>query len=152
MAPAAKRDQRIVLCPKCDGELAVGVRAQTVVCRHCNRTIDVQDHTINQYFARKTFETSGDIIVERKGTIRADVKARRVVVRGKLYGRVIARDRVELGVGATLQGDIDAPLFRMEEGAIYVGRCDVHPRLPESARDPASRPRSSNGQDPTGSG
>lgn len=131
MAAPAKRDQRSVLCPKCDGALSVGIRAQTVVCRHCNRTIDVQDYTIDQYFARKTFETSGDVVVEKKGTIRADVKARRVVVRGKLYGRVVARDRIDLGLGATLEGDIETPLFRMEEGAVYVGHCDVRPRVPE---------------------
>ncbi len=134
MAPPAKRDQRTVLCPKCDGELSVGTRAQTVVCRHCNRTIDVQDYTIDQYFARKTFETSGDVVVEKKGTIRADVKARRVVVRGKLYGRVVARDRIDLGLGAMLEGDIEAPLFRMDEGSVYVGHCDVRPRAPEPAK------------------
>lgn len=131
MAPPAKRDQRTVFCPKCDGVLAVGARAQTVVCRHCNRTIDVQDYTIDQYLARKTFETSGDVVVEKKGTIRADVKARRVTVRGKVYGRVMARDAIDLGLGATIEGDIEAPLFCMGEGAVYVGHLDVRPRPPE---------------------
>lgn len=127
MSLLPKRDQRTVCCPKCDGSLAVGTRAQTVVCRHCNRTIDVQDYTISEYFARKTFETAGDVVVERKGTIRADVKAHHVTVRGKLYGRVVARDGVELASGAHLEGDVEAPRLGMVEGASYVGHCDIRP-------------------------
>ncbi|MBI5366099.1 MAG: polymer-forming cytoskeletal protein [Planctomycetes bacterium] len=110
--------RRQIHCPLCAGPLEVGGRTQSIVCPHCNRSIDTSDHVIDYYCAKRLLETSGDVIVERGGTLRGEVKASRIIVRGKLYG--VARARVVLEIEATgeVGGEVFAPQLRIAEGAV----------------------------------
>ncbi|MBI3272421.1 MAG: polymer-forming cytoskeletal protein [Planctomycetes bacterium] len=129
--------RRKIDCPLCEGKLEIGGRTQSIVCPHCNRSIDTSDHFIDYYCAKKLLETSGDVVVDKKGTLRGEVKAGRVVVKGKLYGVVRARVAVEVLAGGRLEGEIHAPLLHVEDGGALVGGCRAGAGVPPSRAAPS---------------
>jgi cytoskeletal protein CcmA (bactofilin family) len=66
--------------------------------------------------------TLGDNAVV-KGTI--DVGS--VVVRGKITGNVVAKDKIELKAKTELFGDVRAAKLVIEEGVTFVGKTEVNP-------------------------
>lgn len=58
-----------------------------------------------------------------KGTI--DVGS--VVVRGKITGNIIAKDKIDLKAKTELFGDVRAAKLAMEEGVTFVGKTEVNP-------------------------
>ena len=58
-----------------------------------------------------------------KGTI--DVGS--VIVRGKITGNVIAKDKIDIKAKAELFGDIKAAKLVIEEGVTFVGKSEVNP-------------------------
>ena len=77
-----------------------------------------------------------------KGTI--DVGS--VVVRGKITGNVIAKDKIELKAKTELFGDVRAAKLVIEEGVTFVGKTEVNPNKvsptapPVRASEPAKAP------------
>ena len=77
-----------------------------------------------------------------KGTI--DVGS--VVVRGKITGNVIAKDKIELKAKTELFGDVRAAKLVIEEGVTFVGKTEVNPNKvspttpPARANEPAKAP------------
>ena len=57
--------------------------------------------------------------------IKADLVARSVSISGDVTGNVTAREKVELSESATVLGNIQAPRFRMAEGAIVQGKVET---------------------------
>src|SRR6266481_5233174 len=68
-----------------------------------------------------------------KGTI--DVGS--VVVRGKITGNVIAKDKIELKAKTELFGDVRAAKLVMEEGVTFVGKTEVNPNKVAPTPPPA---------------
>ena len=58
-----------------------------------------------------------------KGTI--DVGS--VIVRGKITGNIIAKDKIDLKAKTELFGDVRASKLVMEEGVTFVGKSEVNP-------------------------
>lgn len=77
-----------------------------------------------------------------KGTI--DVGS--VVVRGKITGNVIAKDKIELKAKTELFGDVRAAKLVIEEGVTFVGKTEVNPNKvsptapPVRSSEPAKGP------------
>ena len=55
----------------------------------------------------------------------ADLAAKTITVSGKVVGSVMAAGRVELKATGSIEGDVSAPTFVMEEGAILKGKVDT---------------------------
>ena len=55
----------------------------------------------------------------------ADLVAKDVTISGSVKGNVIGASKVELKSSARVEGDISAPKFVMEEGAVLAGRVDT---------------------------
>lgn len=68
-----------------------------------------------------------------KGTI--DVGS--VVVRGKITGNVIAKDKIELKAKTELFGDVRAAKLVIEEGVTFVGKTEVNPNKVSPTVPPA---------------
>jgi cytoskeletal protein CcmA (bactofilin family) len=66
--------------------------------------------------------TLGDNAVV-KGTL--DVGS--VVVRGKIAGNIVAKDKIELKAKTELFGDVRAAKLVIEEGVTFVGKTEVNP-------------------------
>ncbi len=59
------------------------------------------------------------------GRVRANVKARDVVVHGKVDGNVTGTERVELKRSAVLTGDVNTQRIVIEDGAFFKGAIDI---------------------------
>lgn len=99
----------------------------TITCRHCNKSLRVEDVTIKQYEARRAIDTVGIITVEKKGNVVADkLQCGGMVVRGKVKGTIISRGPVMVGPEAEIKGDVTAPALAVGAGAILEGNYRVN--------------------------
>lgn len=71
---------------------------------------------------------AGLLIVGKNGNIHAKIEVGSIIVEGKVYGNINAADKVELRSTAQHFGDIRASRLVVEEGVVFVGKCDVNPQ------------------------
>ena len=65
-----------------------------------------------------------------EGRIVADIRAKRITIRGKVRGNVTAKEIVEIREGGTLRGDIVTPRIAFQEGAFFTGSVEMGERTP----------------------
>ena len=73
------------------------------------------------------------------GKVKANVKARELVVFGSIQGNVEAVGRIVIMTGASIMGDVKTAGIVIEDGAYFKGAIDIlHPEVkaPESASRP----------------
>jgi cytoskeletal protein CcmA (bactofilin family) len=54
-----------------------------------------------------------------------DVHVGTAIVNGHINGNIVAGQRVELRVGAHVEGDITTPALVLEEGVVFDGNCKM---------------------------
>ena len=75
---------------------------------------------------RGTIElTNGRVTIGPHGKITADVDAREIVVRGKVSGSLLGRDRVEIGSTGEVNGDISTLRISIGEGAQIHSKVEI---------------------------
>jgi cytoskeletal protein CcmA (bactofilin family) len=72
---------------------------------------------------RGRVETDSALWVGPTGVVEADLKARSVVIAGRILGEVRASERIELLPSALVEGDLEAPQVILADGARVNGRC-----------------------------
>lgn len=72
--------------------------------------------------------TKGVLVVGEHAVIRGTVSVGTLVSSGKIHGTVAASDKVQLLKSAVQIGDVQAPLFSIEEGAYFRGLTEMGPR------------------------
>jgi cytoskeletal protein CcmA (bactofilin family) len=60
----------------------------------------------------------------------ADLVAKSVTISGNVKGNVMGNAKVELKATSNVEGDISAPTFVMEEGAVLIGKVDTGNKKP----------------------
>ena len=84
--------------------------------------------------------TNGSLTVGPNGAVKADVTAREVIVRGRIEGKTIGRDRVQLWSTGHVTGEVQTQRLAIEDGAFLRGKVET------------GRPVESKGSDSRGSG
>jgi len=69
-----------------------------------------------------------ELTIGDSASVIADLSAKAVVISGKVKGNVLGMVRVELKKTASVEGDVTAPKFLMEEGATLSGKIDTGDR------------------------
>jgi cytoskeletal protein CcmA (bactofilin family) len=69
-----------------------------------------------------------ELTIGESASVVADLSAKTVVISGKVKGNVLGMGRVELKKTASVEGDVTAPKFMMEDGASISGRIDTGDR------------------------
>jgi cytoskeletal protein CcmA (bactofilin family) len=69
--------------------------------------------------------STGTLTVGEHASIRGEIRAKSVKVRGTVEGNIFATERCELQAGCTLRGDIEAPRFVVDENATFLGSAKV---------------------------
>jgi cytoskeletal protein CcmA (bactofilin family) len=69
--------------------------------------------------------SSGTVHVGPQGDVKAEIAVGNAVVEGAVDGNITATERVELRSTARMMGDITASKLVVEEGVVFVGRCEV---------------------------
>jgi len=118
-----------VVCTHCQEVSEVAQRAMSVFCPHCRKRLIIEDYKIKTYKSVRELLTCGDIVVEKRGHVRALIKAGNLTVKGKVYGDVVALGTVDVRKSGYLKGDVEASRLRIETGAELYGfmRIGGHP-------------------------
>lgn len=66
-------------------------------------------------------KADGDLFVGEDGVVNTEVKARNIIVAGKVEGNVIAKNKLEILPTGRLYGDIKTKTIKIEEGAVFKG-------------------------------
>jgi cytoskeletal protein CcmA (bactofilin family) len=74
------------------------------------------------------------------GTIKANIKAREVIVLGSIHGNVEVTDKIEIRKDAKLTGDIRTARIHIEDGAYFKGSIDIVKPEPKAAPKPQQQP------------
>jgi cytoskeletal protein CcmA (bactofilin family) len=69
--------------------------------------------------------TNGSLTIGPNGTVKADVNAREVIVRGKVEGKVTGRDKVQLWSTGQITGEVQTERLSIEEGAVLKGKVEA---------------------------
>jgi len=72
-------------------------------------------------------ETEGSLIVGEDAVVRANIKARSVIIGGKVMGDISCEERVELFSSGSLEGKVIASDLTIAEGAFFNGECRMTP-------------------------
>ncbi len=67
-------------------------------------------------------ETAANVIIGRTGKVLANIKARNVLVAGRVKGDICALESLEILKDGGVKGDIEAGTLLLEEGAIFHGQ------------------------------
>ncbi len=78
-----------------------------------------------------TIDTHGKVLVGQSGDATTDIKAKLVVVGGKVSGNIYATERVILLSTGDIRGNIITPSLVMEEGVKFDGNCVINKRAEE---------------------
>ena len=65
------------------------------------------------------------LTVEESAHVHADVSGSGIIVAGSVKGSIVAEHRIELRATASVEGDISAPVVRVDEGAVVRGKVDI---------------------------
>ena len=78
---------------------------------------------INGHIRGKVQSERGTLIVADSATVDAQIEVGIAIISGEVNGDVFARERVELGHGAVINGNISTPLLSIKPGATFHGDC-----------------------------
>jgi len=69
--------------------------------------------------------TNSCLTIGPNGSVKADVIAREVIVRGKIEGKVTGRDRVQLWSTGQVTGEVQTDRLAIEDGAVLRGKVEA---------------------------
>lgn len=71
--------------------------------------------------------SDGTLTLGENAVVKGTIDVGSVVVRGKITGNIIAKDKIDLKAKTELFGDVKAAKLIMEEGVTFVGKTEVNP-------------------------
>jgi cytoskeletal protein CcmA (bactofilin family) len=98
-------------------------------------TSDVEIKGNLKFSGEMTFEgklegeinSDGVLNLGDSAVINGNINAQSVVVRGKVNGNIVAKEKIEIKAKTEMFGDIRAAKLVIEEGVTYVGKTEVNP-------------------------
>lgn len=69
--------------------------------------------------------SEGFLIIGEEAIVKGDIRVDTAIVSGQVEGNIAARSRVELRAPARLGGDVTTPVFVVDEGVTFDGRCQM---------------------------
>jgi cytoskeletal protein CcmA (bactofilin family) len=70
-------------------------------------------------------QCQGTLTVGEGAEVRAKISGQIVIIRGKVEGNVVAKEKLELAAPARLFGNIDTPRLIITEGVVFDGDCSM---------------------------
>jgi cytoskeletal protein CcmA (bactofilin family) len=98
-------------------------------------TSDVEIKGNLKFSGEMTFEGKLEGEIQSEGilnlgdtaVINGNINAQSVVVRGKVNGNIIAKEKIDIKAKTEMFGDIRAAKLAIEEGVTFVGKTEVNP-------------------------
>ena len=92
-----------------------------------------EDLTIDGVVEGKIHMKDHNLTVGPNGSINAEVRAKAVVVLGKMIGNIKAGEKVEVAASGSMEGDITSPRVALADGARFKGSIDMEGRASKPA-------------------
>ncbi len=98
-------------------------------------TIEFQDTIrLDGNIKGKICSNGGTVIIGEKAVINAEIIVDVAILKGKVNGTILARNRIEAYPPACVVGDIQAPVISIEAGVIFNGNCAMEARTISSKK------------------
>ena len=81
---------------------------------------------------------NGSLTVGPNGTVKADVVAREVIVRGRVEGKIQGRERVQLWSTGQVIGEVQTQRLAIEDGAVLRGKVETGKPIDRAGDDRGS--------------
>jgi cytoskeletal protein CcmA (bactofilin family) len=74
------------------------------------------------------------VTIGPNGEVKADIFAREVIVRGRVDGKIVGREKIQLWSTGNIAGDLKTERLTIEDGAILRGRVEIETGKPIETR------------------
>ena len=99
-------------------------------------TIKVEGATRIDGYVSGRLESNDIVTIGPGGEVKAEVKARTIIVGGKVEGNLEASEKIELQSKAELLGDLISKSLLVEHGAIFHGQSNMKGKSPNNIAKP----------------
>ena len=86
--------------------------------------------------------SDGTLSLGDNAVVKGTIEVGSVIVRGKINGNLVAKDKIEIKAKAELFGDVRASKLVIEEGVTFVGKSEVNPNKVSPTPAPPATPGS----------
>ncbi len=83
--------------------------------------------------------SDGTLLLGDGAVVNGNISANSVVVRGKVNGNIVAKDKIDIKAKTELFGDVRAAKLVIEEGITFVGKAEVNPNKLTPTPPPPTR-------------
>src|SRR5262245_26059979 len=84
-------------------------------------------------------QTDGTLHLGDTAVVNGNINAQSVIVRGKVNGNIVAKEKIDIKAKTELFGDIRASKLAIEEGVTFVGKTEVNPNKVAPTNPPVTR-------------
>jgi len=70
-------------------------------------------------------QTKDTLVIANSGNVKAEIDAGDVKISGRFDGVINAKTKVELHKPAYVTGTVNTPVFKVEEGVVFNGNCQM---------------------------
>jgi cytoskeletal protein CcmA (bactofilin family) len=95
-----------------------------------------EDLFIDGHLEGKLNLGNSTLTVGPNGEIKADIYAREVVVRGRVDGKIVGREKIQLWSTGTVAGDLQTERLTIEDGAVLRGKVEIETGKPIRTLEP----------------
>ena len=89
-----------------------------------------EDLFIDGHIEGKLNLTNSKLTIGPNGEVKADVFAREVIVLGRVDGKIVGRERIQLGSTGNVAGDLQTERLAIEDGAVLRGKIEIETGKP----------------------
>jgi cytoskeletal protein CcmA (bactofilin family) len=110
------------------GSLAVRQKSSTVFSRgpELSGEISFRDVVrVNGHIAGTVYSERGTLMVDEMARVDANIEVAVAVINGTINGDIVAYQRVEIGPGAKIYGNIWTRSIAIKDGAVFEGVCTM---------------------------
>jgi cytoskeletal protein CcmA (bactofilin family) len=68
-------------------------------------------------------DSTGHLVIGKNANVKANIKAKKVTVYGKITGNIEVSEKIEIFSGGSVYGDIKTPDLFIQSGCIFNGNC-----------------------------
>ncbi len=76
-------------------------------------------------FMEGEINSDGFLVVGEGAVVRANVRAKTVIISGEVHGNVEATDRLEIQTSGKLYGNIRTSKLKIADGVVFEGKCEM---------------------------
>jgi cytoskeletal protein CcmA (bactofilin family) len=89
-----------------------------------------EDLFVDGHVEGKVNLSNGSLTIGPNGEVKADIFAREVIVRGRVDGKIVGREKIQLWSTGNVSGDLQTERLSIEDGAVLQGRVEIETGKP----------------------